>query len=166
MTKKNNAFTPGDGPFEFKVKLEGDGKSEVAAVRPPFDVPTIFGTKARVPVRGTINKFPFRSSLCNMGSGHFFVVNKEMRAGAKCKAGDVVDVVLERDKEERVVEVPAEIKKLIATNKTAQKTWESLSFTCKKEWVRAIGEAKREETKESRMKKMMDTMKAGKRVGF
>jgi hypothetical protein len=163
---KKKSFTPGDGPFEFRVKLEGDSKSEGAAVRPPFDVPTIFGTKARVPVRGTINKFPFRSSLCNMGTGHFFPVNKELRAGGKCKAGDLVDVVLERDKEERVVEVPASIKKIIATNKTAQATWDSLSFTHKKEWVRAIEGAKKEETRQSRIEKMMSAMKAGKRVGF
>jgi hypothetical protein len=163
---KKNQFTPGDGPFKFRVKLEADSNSEAAAVRPPFDVPTIFGTKARVPVRGTINGFPYRTSLCNMGDGHFFVVNKEMRAGAKCKAGDLVDVVLERDKEERVVEVPASIKKIIATNKTAQTTWDSLSFTHKKEWVRAIEGAKKEETRQSRIEKMMSALKAGKRVGF
>ena len=163
---KKNVFEPGDGPFQFRVKLEGADGMEAAAMRPPFDVPQIFGTKARVPVRGTVNGFPFRSSLCNMGDGHFMVVNKQMREGAKCKAGDVVDVVLHRDREERVVEVPDYIKKTIATNKTAQATWESLSFTHKKEWVRAIEEAKKKETRHSRMKKMMDALKQGKRVGF
>src|ERR1700756_990826 len=64
MAKKRE-FEPGDGPFQFRVKLEGAANMEVAAMRPPFDVPTVFGTKARVPVRGTVNGFPFRSSLCN-----------------------------------------------------------------------------------------------------
>ena len=164
MAKKGE-FEPGDGPFKFRVKLEGADNMEVAALRPPFDVPTVFGTKARVPVRGTVNGYPFRSSLCNMGDGHLMAVNKEMRAGGKCKAGDIVEVVLQRDREERVVEVPGEIKKVIASNKTAEKTWQSLSFTHQKEWVRAIGEAKREETKQVRIK-MMDALKAGKRVGF
>ena len=163
---KKGEFEPGDGPFQFRVKLRGVDNMDAAALRPPFDVPTIFGTKARVPVRGTVNGYPFRSSLCNMGDGHFMVVNKEMRAGGNCKAGDIVEVVLERDREERVVEVPAEIKKVIASNKAAEKTWESLSFTHRKEWVRAISEAKRDETKQARMKKMMDALKAGKRVGF
>jgi hypothetical protein len=126
----------------------------------------MFGTKARVPVRGTVNGYPFRSSLCNMGDGHFMVVNKEMRAGGRCKAGDVVEVVLQRDRDVRVVEVPAEIKKVIASDKAAANTWESLSYTHQKEWVRAIGEAKREETKQSRIKKMMDALRAGKRIGF
>ena len=165
MAKKNE-FEPGDGPFQFKVKLIGQKGSEVAALRPPFDVPTVFGTKARVPVRGTVNGYPFRSSLCNMGDGHFMVVNAEMRATAKCKGGDVVDVLLQRDREERVVEVPDDIKKVIASNKTAQATWDSLSFTYQKEWVCAITEAKKEETRQSRLNKMMDALKGGKRVGF
>ncbi|HWY70668.1 MAG TPA: YdeI/OmpD-associated family protein [Terriglobales bacterium] len=165
MAKKGE-FEPGDGPFKFRVKLEGVDNMEAAALRPPFDVPTVFGTKARVPVRGTVNGHPFRSSLCNMGDGHMMVVNKEMRAGGKCKAGDIVEVVLQRDRDARVVEVPAEIQKVMAANKAAQTTWESLSYTHQKEWVRAIGEAKREETKQSRIKKMMDALKAGKRVGF
>jgi hypothetical protein len=163
---KKDEFAPGDGPFRFKVKLEGQDRSQVAALKPPFDVPTVFGTKARVPVRGTINGYPFRSSLSNMGMGHMMAVNAQLRSGGKCQAGEIVDVVLERDREERLVEVPADIKKVIASSKTAQATWDSLSFTHKKEWVRAIQEAKREETRQSRIKKMMDALKAGKRVGF
>ena len=165
MTKKAQ-FEPGDGPFRFKVKLEGAQDMDAAALRPPFDVLTVFGTRARVPVRGTINGFAFRSSLCNMGSGHLMVVNKAMRAGARCAAGEVVDVVLERDREERVVEVPVYLRKTIASNRTAQGTWESLSFTHQKEWVRAIEDAKKEETKQSRIKKMMAALSAGRRVGF
>lgn len=127
---------------------------EVAALHPPFDVPTTFGVKGRVPVRGSINGFRYRGSLMNMGGGgHMMVVNKELRTGAKCKAGDVVDVVIERDREERLIEVPDRIQQVIASNITAQKTWDSLSFTHKKEWVRAIDEAKKEETKQSRIKK-------------
>lgn len=163
---KKSEFEPGDGPFQFRVKLEGADNMEVAAMRPPFDVPTVFGTKARVPVRGTVNGYPFRSSLCNMGDGHMMVVNKEMRTGGRCKAGDIVEFVLQRDRDERVVEVPTEIKKVIAANKAAHATWNSLSYTRQKEWVRAIGEAKREETRQSRIQKMMDALNAGKRIGF
>lgn len=163
MPKK---FEPGDGPFHFKTKLAGVENMESAAMRPPFDVPSVFGTKARVPVRGTINGAAFRGSLCNMGDGYFMVVNKELRAAAQCKAGDTVDIVLERDREERVIETPDEIKKAVSANKTAQATWESLSFTHKKEWVRAVADAKKEETRRARIEKLVAAMKAGKRVGF
>lgn len=159
-------FKPGDGPFRFKVKLEGAAGMESAAFHPPFAVPEIFGTKARVPVHGTINGFPFRSSLCNMGDGHRMVVNKSLRTGAKCKAGDVVDIVLERDRANRVAEVPEYLKKVIAADRAAKTTWDSLSFTHQKEWVRAIEEAKKPETRQARIQKMLDAMKAGKRVGI
>jgi hypothetical protein len=51
-----------------------------------------------------------------MGDGHMMVVNAQLRAGAKCKAGDSVSVVMELDSDERKVEVPAYLKKIIASD--------------------------------------------------
>lgn len=51
---------------KFTVKLFGQEGSQVAALKPPFDVVEAFQRKGRVPVNGTINGFPFRSSLMNM----------------------------------------------------------------------------------------------------
>lgn len=97
--------------LEFTVKLEGEDGSSVAWLNAPFNVEKVFGTRARVPVCGTINGFPFRSSLMPMGGCHGMAVNQTMRAGAGCKAGDAVNVVMERDQAERVVEVPPALKK-------------------------------------------------------
>ncbi len=55
---------------KFTTKLLGQEGSEVAALKPPFDVVEVFQRKGRVPVKGTINGLPFRSSLMNMGDGH------------------------------------------------------------------------------------------------
>src|ERR1700676_308197 len=98
---------------KFRVKLLGQAGSEVAALKPPFDVAAVFERKGRVPVKGTINGFPFRSSLMNMGDGHMMVVNAQLRQGAQCKAGDTVAVIMELDEEERTVGVPAGLKKII-----------------------------------------------------
>jgi hypothetical protein len=127
----------------------------------PFDVQETFGTKARVPVRGTINGFPFRSSLMPMGGCHGMAVNRAMREGAKVHAGDVVDVVLQKDSEERAVEAPTELKKELAKNKKAQERWEKLSFTHKKEMAHSITGAKQEETKQRRLAKVMQVLKTG-----
>ena len=54
-------------PLRFKVKLEGVEGTALAWLNAPFDVVETFGTRARVPVRGTINGFRFRSSLMPMG---------------------------------------------------------------------------------------------------
>jgi len=144
---------------KFKVKLFGQEGSEVAALKPPFDVPEVFGRKGRVPVKGTINGFPFRSSLMNMGDGHMMVVNAQMRAGAKCKGGDTVAVVMELDEEKRSVEVPGDLKKIIDSDREAREFWPTLSFTHQKEYVREIEGAKRPETRGKRIAAMMDALR-------
>jgi hypothetical protein len=91
---------------KFTVKLIGHPGSEGAALKPPFDAVAVFHRKGRVPVKGTINGFPFRSSLMNMGEGHMMVVNAQLRAGARCRAGDTVLVLMELDEDKRTVELP------------------------------------------------------------
>ena len=147
--------------LRFKVKLEGKPGSSVAGFTAPFDVMATFGTRARVPVRGTVNGFPFRSSLMPMGGGHIMAVNQTMREGAKAKAGNVVEVVMERDVEERTVEAPPELKKELAKNKKAQERWETLAFTHKKEMANSIREAKQEETRKRRLEKVMRVLETG-----
>ena len=148
---------------KFTTKLIGQAGSQVAGLKPPFDVVATFGRKGRVPVKGTINGFPFRSSLMNMGEGHMMAVNAQMRAGAKCKAGDSVSVVMELDEDKRTVEVPAYLKKIIAGDPKAKEQWPKLSFTHQKEYVRAIEEAKRPETREKRIADMMEALREKRR---
>jgi hypothetical protein len=144
---------------KFKTKLIGHAEINAAGIKPPFDVVEVFGRKGRVPVKGTINGFPFRSSLMNMGDGHMMAVNAEMRAGAKCKAGDAVAVVMELDEEKRTVEVPAYLKTVITRDARAKEAWGKLSFTHQKEWVRAVEEAKKPETREKRIAAMMEDLR-------
>lgn len=147
--------------MKFKVTLEGQQGSSVAGFSAPFDVRETFGTRARVPVRGTIDGFPFRSSLMPMGGCHRMVVNRTLREGANCKAGDTVEIVLERDADERTVEAPPELKKELAKNKKARDRWETLAFTHKKEMAKWILEAKQQETKKRRLTKVVEVLKSG-----
>jgi hypothetical protein len=147
--------------LEFDIVLDGMEGSEVAALSAPFSVEEVFGTRARVPVRGTINGYPFRSSLMPMGGCHRMVVNQTMRKGAGVKAGDKVRVVMERDTGERVVAVPPPLKKLLSANKRAQSSWEKRSFTHQKEMARWITEAKLDDTKQRRLTEIMRLLKTG-----
>lgn len=150
-----------ESKLRFNVKLEGAEGSSGAWMRAPFNVPEIFGTKGRVPVKGTINRFPFRSSLTPMGGCHGMPVNKKLREGAKAEAGDVVEIVMERDLEERTIEAPPELKRELAKHGQAREHWNKLSFTHKKEMANCIQEAKQEETKKRRLTKVMDVLKKG-----
>jgi hypothetical protein len=149
--------------LKFTVKVEGKEGSSVAWLNAPFDVVKVFGTRARVPVRGTINGFPFRSSLMPMGGCHGMAVNKTMRAGAEVEAGDMVSVVIERDEAERIVALPPLLKKELAKSKTAHANWQKLSFTNQKEIALSITEAKQEVTRLRRLAKAMDILKNGKK---
>jgi Bacteriocin-protection, YdeI or OmpD-Associated/Domain of unknown function (DUF1905) len=147
--------------LRFTAKIEGKEVGVVAAIAPPVDVPEFFGTRARVPVRGTINGYPYRSSLSPCGGRHMMPVNKLLLAGAGAQPGDVVDVVMERDEEERTVEAPPVLKKALAKNKAAQANWEKLSFTHKKEMALAIVGTKQEETRARRLGKIVEILKTG-----
>jgi hypothetical protein len=147
--------------LRFRAKIDGKEAGVVAAITPPVDVPQMFGTRGRVPVRGTINGFPFRSSLMPCGGPHMMPVNKALCRGAGAKPGDMVEVVLERDDEVRSVEPPAELKQELARSKKAQERWEKLAFTHKKEMANCILEAKQEQTKKRRLAKVMDVLKTG-----
>ena len=138
----------------FRVRLEQHERSEATIINIPFDVENTFGTRARVPVRGTINGFAFRSSIFPSGDGtHYMVVNKGVRAGAGVKGGQMVSVVIERDEEPRTVTPPADFARSLKANKRAREAWDKLSYTHRKEHARAIEEAKRPETRQRRIEK-------------
>jgi hypothetical protein len=149
--------------LRFKVKLAGREIGAVSAITPPVDVPEFFGTRARVPVRGTINGFPFRSSLMPMGGCQMMPVNKTLRDGAGVRPGDIVDVVMEHDEEKRTVEAPAVLKKALTKNKVAKANWEKMAFTHKKEMAIWIEGAKQEATRARRLRKAMQVLEQGMR---
>jgi len=71
-----------------------------------------------------------------------------------------VDVTVERDDDERTVEVPAELAAaLAAAGLTAQ--FDRMAFTHRKEYARWIAEAKGAETRRTRVAKAVDMIGAG-----
>ena len=148
----------------FKVLLEQYATSEATAITIPFDVREVFGTRARVPVRGTINGFPFRSSIFPRAEGkHYMVVNKAVRAGAKVKGGETISVVMERDDEPRVITPPEDFARALKANREAKAAWEKLSYSHQKEYAGAIEEAKKPETRTRRIEKALAELASGKK---
>jgi Domain of unknown function (DUF1905)/Bacteriocin-protection, YdeI or OmpD-Associated len=135
----------------FQALLEKDEEVDATRVAIPFDVPAVFGSRARVAVRGTINGFAFRSSIFPYGGVHYLMVNKTLREGAKVKAGEVVDVEIERDDEPRTVTPPPDLEQALKASGAAQAAWERVSYSRRKELVNAIEAARRPETRARRM---------------
>jgi len=148
----------------FTVKLIGRGPNgSWTHMDVPFNVEEAFGTKARVAVRGTVNGFPFRSSLFPRGQGVFYMAfNKEMQKGAKAGVGDTVSVIMEPDTAPRTVAVPADLKRALAKAPAQNQIFASLSYSHKKEYVDWIESAKKPETRLNRVNKAIEMLAAAK----
>jgi uncharacterized protein YdeI (YjbR/CyaY-like superfamily) len=78
--------------------------------------------------------------------------------------GDKVSVELEQDTAPRVVEVPADAAQLLKENPNAAAFYEKLSYTDKKEYIRWIESAKREETRQNRLVVFIEKLSVGKKL--
>jgi uncharacterized protein YdeI (YjbR/CyaY-like superfamily) len=82
-----------------------------------------------------------------------------MRKATGKNPGDTVHVIIEEDKEERVVEVPDDLAALLKKEPGMTDYFNNLSFTHRKEYARWIVEAKKEETRQSRLVKSIEMLK-------
>jgi hypothetical protein len=159
IMKANHHMSPMK-KYKFKAKIEA-GKGGGAYVFFPYDVEKEFGTKGRVPVKAKFEGVEYTGSLMTYGfPQHFLGVEKAIREKVGKGPGDMVNVELWKDEEERVVVIPPELLKLLKQEKLLP-FFESLSFTHRKEYCRWIREAKKEETRLARLSKAVDMLKRG-----
>lgn len=138
---------------KFQCKIDTGERESDTFICIPFDVRKVFG-KARVPVKLTINDFTYRTTICVMGGKYCVPLRKSNREGAGVKAGDIVQVSVAPDLELRTVKVPENLKKFLQDSH-AWEPFDALSYTHKKEFVDWITGAKKDETREARMQKMI-----------
>src|SRR5215813_11729037 len=147
--------------IRFKVKVERYQDTQALHVYLPFDVFEAFGTRARLAVKGAIHGFPFRSSIFPMGGGKFYmVVNQEMREGAKVKAGDTVEFVMEKDDEPRTIATPPDLLRALNARKSVKALWDKMSYSHRKEHIGHIEEARKPETRARRIAKAIEMIAA------
>ena len=142
----------------FTAAIE-EGRGGGALVRVPFDVREEYGTGGQVRVKATFDGEPYRGSLAPMGGGtHVLGIRKAIREKLGKGIGDVVKVVVEQDLEERVVEVPEELRVALRRSATAKKRFDALSYTHRREHAEYVSEAKRPETRERRARKTVERL--------
>lgn len=145
--------------IEFSVKMEAIRGG--AVINLPRKESAKFGVRGRVPVKGTLNGYAFRSSIFPTGDGaHYMAVNREVREGAGVTGGDRVRVVMERDDEPRTVSVPPDLESLLSKSKAVRARFDKLSYTHQKEYVRWVEEAKRPETRARRIEQVVLRLKS------
>ena len=143
---------------EFDARIE-EGRGGGAWVAVPLDVEKNFGTRGQVRIIATFDGEPYRGSIVPMGGGqHILGITKAIRQAVGKDIGDRVHVVLERDAEERTVELPDDLAGELKANSAARKAFEKLSYTRRREIVRALEEAKKPETRKRRLEVALKTL--------
>lgn len=129
------------------------------AIPVPFDPKVVFG-KVRAPVKVTLNGYTYKSTIASMGGQVFIPLKKSHREAAGVEGGQQVKVTIDHDTEKREVEVPRDLAKALKARPPAWEGWAELSFTHQREYVEAIEEAKKPETRARRIEKTVEAIAA------
>jgi Bacteriocin-protection, YdeI or OmpD-Associated/Domain of unknown function (DUF1905) len=115
----------------------------------------------RFPVIATVNGYTWRTTITRMGGECLLGLSRAVREAAGAQAGDSVEVALELDTAPRDVDVPEALASALAKDPQAKAAFEALSFTHRKEYARAIADAKREETRDRRVEQTLEKLREG-----
>ena len=136
-----------------------------AFVEVPFDVEEAFGSK-KPKVKALIEGVEYRGTLVRMGTEcHLLLILKSIREQVGKTFGDEIKVTVEADTQERVVAIPAELKRVFKSEKEARVAFDKLSYTHQREYVTWINDAKKDETRQNRIIKTIEMLKKGKKTG-
>lgn len=112
-------------------------------VRIPFDAAKLWGLRGQIKVKGEINGFAFRTSLFPTREGwHFLLVNKRMQKGARTYEGGMARLQMELDREERVVTIPEDLKRLLSQDRSLRRWYDQLNHSTRNDIAKWITEPK------------------------
>ena len=120
------------------------------------------GESKRPAVTITVNGHTYRTTAVRMGGRFLVPLSAEHREAAGVAAGDDVTVDIALDTAPREVDLPADLE--AAMDDAARTTYDGLSYTHRKEWVRWVEEAKKPETRATRIEKTVAGLREGRRT--
>lgn len=139
----------GSRNLDFRVNIQGAGESSAA--------------KSKNAGQGDDRRFPIQVVSNAAGDGDvFIVVNKELRDKIGKGSGEVVEMTVGRDTSAVVVSIPADLKKALSQNAKAETSFRKMAPSHRKAYVQWIEQAKKAETRESRLKKAIHMLLQGK----
>lgn len=147
--------------YVFTAEIHQAEGIDGAYVVVPFDVESIFGAK-RVKVKAWFDGVLYRGSVVRMDGEYLVGLTKEIRNRIGKQPGALVEVKLEKDEEERMVELPQELRNALEGMQEAKAYFDKLSYSHKREYVLWIDSAKTAETRTARVEKTIAMLSANK----
>ncbi|MEO5744025.1 MAG: YdeI/OmpD-associated family protein [Terracoccus sp.] len=149
--------------MRFWAEVELGGKT-ATGIAVPDEVVAALDAGRRPPVMVTVGGHRYRTTVASMGGRFMVPFSAENRAAAGVAAGDEVEVELVGDTAPRQVTVPDDLAQALAAEPAAAAFFDGLAPSHRKEWVRWVEEAKRAQTRTSRVAQAVASLSAGRRT--
>ena len=129
----------------------------------PLDVADAAGLRHGMRVRGTLNGTAYRSSLMKYGGIFHLGVHKAKLAAAGIAPAAAVSVTIEVDAQPLPTDVvPRDLARALKRQDGAAAAWDSLRPSLKREHVQSLLSAKKAETRERRLEKILESLLSAK----
>ena len=135
-----------------------------AFVEVPPDVLAELGPRKRPAVRVVINGVELRTTIAVYGGRSYIGIRREIRDAAQIAPGEDIEVSVELDDQPRSVDVPDDLATALAADPEAQRIFEALSFSNRKEYAAWVLAAKQPATRQRRVGEARALLKAGRRT--
>jgi len=132
-----------------------------AGFRIPDDFVAELGGGGRPKVVVTVKAFEYRSSIARMGGEYWLGLSAERRMAAGVRPGDVVELDIELDRQERTMDVPPDFALALEREPAAQAFFDGLSYSLKRYHVEQVTGAKTDATRERRIARSVEMLAAG-----
>lgn len=149
----------------FTAELRKVPNMDATYIIVPFDVEKIYGAKGHIKVKTTIDGVPYRGMIARMEKDkpHLLIVTQAIRKKINKSAGESVSITMDLDTEERILNLPTDLKELLDKNTKAKTFFDTLSYTNRKEYARWIESAKKPETKAKHLQMTLEKLLAGRK---
>ena len=145
--------------IQFQAEILQHEDMDAGFVAIPDDIAAQLGAKHRTKVKAKFDGVEYRGSLARMKSECLLLgVRKEIRNQIGKQFGEIIEVQIELDTEQRIVEIPDDVLAVFITFPKAKEKFDKLSYTHQKEFINSINEAKKPETRIKRIQKMIEML--------
>ena len=155
--KKNNPQGNVEKSVTYHTTILKTGKNTTGIPVPEEMIEKLDSGK-RPRVRVTIRSYTYRSTVATMDGKFMISLSAKNRQAAGVQGGEAVDVTLALDLEPRTVEIPEDLKTALKDANVLD-VFEKSAPSKKKEYVRQVVEAKKQETRERRIAKIVEMLK-------
>lgn len=145
----------------FRSRVLLGGKTATGIEVPP-EVIEALGSGKKPAVNVSIGAHTYRSTVATMDGKFMLPLSAENREAAGVAAGDEIDVSLELDTAPRTLEIPADFQQALDQDAAAKTFFESLSYSNRRRHTLSIDGAKTAETRQRRIEKAIESLRAGK----